>query len=65
MNDQSLAYLYDEYAAARAEQYTASPEDWAEYHAYLEMIDEGEDGEAEYDADADRGFQNLDTDCPF
>ena len=67
MNDQSLAYLYDEYAQARAEQYTPSPEDWAEYHAYLDEVgyDDGDDGEAFYDADADRGFLNLDTDCPF
>jgi len=65
MDDQSLAYLYDEYAAARAEQYTPSPEDWAEYHAYLELVELGDDDVAEYDADSERGFQNLDTDFCF
>ena len=62
MND--LDFLFDETAAPS---HVPTAEDLADYYEYLDEIgyDDGDDGEAAYDADADRGFQNLDTDCPF
>ena len=62
MND--LDFLFDETTPAV---YVPTAEDLVEYFDYLDEIgyDDGDDGEAAYDADADRGFQNLDTDCPF
>lgn len=62
MND--LDFLFDETAAPS---YEPTAQDWSEYCDYLDSIgyDDADDGEAFYDADADRGFQNLDTDCPW
>lgn len=62
MND--LDFLIDETVAPT---YVPTAEDLQEYYDYLDEIgyDDADDGEAFYDADADRGFQNLDTDCPF
>ena len=59
-----LDFLFDETTPAV---YVPTAEDLAEYFDYLDSIgyDDGDDGEAAYDADADRGFQNLDTDCPW
>ena len=59
MND--LDFLFDETTPAV---YVPTAEDLQEYFDYLDSIGY-DDGEAAYDADADRGFQNLDTDCPF
>jgi hypothetical protein len=60
MND--LDFLFDE---TTPDVYGTA--ELVDYFDYLDSIgyDDGDDGEADYDADADRGFQNLDTDCPF
>jgi hypothetical protein len=60
----SLSHLFNEFTTPS---YEPTAEDLAEYHDYLDSIgyDDGDDGEASYDADEYRGFQNLDTDYPF
>ena len=62
MND--FDFLMDE-VAAPAYQPTAA--DWADYTEYLDSIgyDDGDDDCESYDADEDRGFQNLDTNTPW
>jgi len=62
MND--LDFLFDETTPAV---YVPPAEDLQEYFDYLDEFgyDDDDDGGTAYDADADRGFQNLDTDCPF
>jgi len=62
MND--LDFLIDEVAAPA---YVPTAEDLSEYYDYLDSIgyDDGDDGEQDYDPDADHGFQNLDSDSPF
>lgn len=60
-----LDYLFDENHIA---QNSGTPEDWAEFAAFLDEIgyDNGDDGEQDYDPDSSHGFQNLDTDySPF
>jgi len=61
MND--LDFLIDETAAPS---YEPTAEDLAEWCDYLDSIgyDDGDD-DSDYDPDANHGFQNLDTDCPF
>jgi len=61
MND--LDFLFDE---AAAPSYEPTAQDLMEYHDYLDSIgyDHGDDDWDE-DPDANYGFQNLDTDCPF
>ena len=61
MNDFIAQIQCDELAP-----YHPTQQDWAEYHEYLDSIgyDHGDDDWDE-DPDANYGFQNLDTDCPF
>lgn len=61
MND--LDFLIDETAAPV---YTPTAEDLSEYYDYLDSIGyDDEDDDCDHDPDSDRGFQNLDSDCPF